>query len=276
VKSNPSTIRAELGGLPPLPPWRRVVRRLLKALSQFLVWLCTRHEVYGRENFPKQGPVLIVINHLGDIDAFLGLAVAPVCIDTIAKQGLYDIPIIGTLMHAYGMIWLQRSTAYRHVLRAALDSLAEGRFVAIAPEGRESLTGALEQGMDGAAYLALKSNALLLPVTFTGTENRRIFDNLKHLRRTFIGLYYPSVQDTSPDDIRLLLAWNEGAQKIIEQEGRAIFIPTYDLFKLNVSKYVAFDALHPNSAGYQAIAYRIGKNIEGYLNGVLQTSQKKN
>ena len=186
MKSNPSSIRAELGGLPPLPPWRRVVRRLLKVLSQFLVWLCTRHEVYGRENFPKQGPVLIVINHLGDIDAFLGLAVAPVCIDTIAKQGLYDIPIIGTLMHAYGMIWLQRSTAYRHVLRAALDGLAEGRFVAIAPEGRESLTGALEQGMDGAAYLALKSNALLLPVTFTGTENRRIFDNLKHLRRTSV------------------------------------------------------------------------------------------
>jgi lysophospholipase L1-like esterase len=92
----------------------------------------------------------------------------------------------------------------------------------------------------------------------------------------FIGLYYPSVQDISPDDIRLLLAWNEGAQKIIEQEGRAIFIPTYDLFKLNVSKYVAFDALHPNAAGYQAIANRIGKNIEGYLNGGLQPGQKSN
>ena len=108
------------------------------------------------------------------------------CIDTIAKQELYDIPIIGPLMHAYGMIWLQRGVAYRHVLRAALDGLTEGRFVSIAPEGRESLTGALEQGMDGAAYLALKSDALLLPVTFTGTENLRINDNLKHLRRTAV------------------------------------------------------------------------------------------
>ena len=162
------------------------MRRLLKVLSQFLVWLCTRPEVHGLENFPKQGPVLIVINHLGDVDAFLGLAIAPVCVDTIAKQELYDVPIIGVLMHAYGMIWLQRGVAYRHVLRAALDGLAEGRFVSIAPEGRESLTGALEQGMDGAAYLALKSDALLLPVTFTGTENRRIFDNLKRLRRTAV------------------------------------------------------------------------------------------
>ncbi|MBU2026958.1 MAG: lysophospholipid acyltransferase family protein [Pseudomonadota bacterium] len=155
-------------------------------LSQFLVWLCTHPDVRGLENFPKQGPVLIVINHLGDADAVLGLAYAPVCIDTLAKQELYDIPIVGALMHAYGMIWLQRVGGYRHALRAALDGLAEGRFVSIAPEGRESLTGALEEGTDGAAYLALKLDTLILPVTFTGTENRSIFDNLKHLRRTAV------------------------------------------------------------------------------------------
>lgn len=120
---------------------------------------------------------------------------------------------------------------------------------------------------------------------------QKTFDNyvtgltsiLKTIRRIngdlliiFIGLYYPSVQDISPDDISLLLAWNEGTQKIIEQEGRAIFIPTYDLFKLNVSKYIARDALHPNAAGYQAIADRIGKNIEGYFNRGLQPGQKSN
>jgi lysophospholipase L1-like esterase len=96
---------------------------------------------------------------------------------------------------------------------------------------------------------------------------------LKVIRKTnanaliiFLGLYYPSVQESSSDDVRLLLDWNEGTQRIIERAGRAIFIPTYDLFKLNGAKYVAPDALHPNAAGYQAIAYRIGKNIEGIFN----------
>jgi lysophospholipase L1-like esterase len=92
----------------------------------------------------------------------------------------------------------------------------------------------------------------------------------------FIGLYSPSVQNISPAYIRLLLTWNEGTQSIIEQEGRAIFIPTYDLFKLNTAKYVALDALHPNAAGYQAIANRIGKNIEGFFNGGVQPGQKGN
>jgi lysophospholipase L1-like esterase len=89
----------------------------------------------------------------------------------------------------------------------------------------------------------------------------------------FIGLYYPSLQDISPDDIRLFLTWNEATQKIIEQERRAIFIPTYDLFKLNMPKYIALDAVHPNAAGYQAIANRIGKSIEGYFNGKLQSGR---
>jgi lysophospholipase L1-like esterase len=92
----------------------------------------------------------------------------------------------------------------------------------------------------------------------------------------FIGLYYPTVQDIFPGDIRYLLAWNEGTQKIIDQDKQAIFIPTYDLFKLNVSKYIAVDALHPNASGYRAIADRIGKNIEGYFNGSLQPGQKSN
>ena len=49
VKNNTLSIRAELIGLPPLPSWRRIVRRLLKVLSQFLVWLCTHHCWHGSD-----------------------------------------------------------------------------------------------------------------------------------------------------------------------------------------------------------------------------------
>ncbi len=66
--------------------------------------------------------------------------------------------------------------------------MKEGRLIAIAPEGRESLTGSLEGGTGGAAYLALKMDVPLIPVTFTGTENKRIYTNLKHFRRTDITL----------------------------------------------------------------------------------------
>lgn len=54
----------------------------------------------------------------------------------------------------------------------------------INPEGRESLTGALEEATRGAAFLAVRSNALVLPLAITGTQNERLLANLRRLRRT--------------------------------------------------------------------------------------------
>ena len=59
-------------------------------------------------------------------------------------------------MDWYGTIWVHRGRPDRRALRAALNGLAEGRMLAIAPEGRESISGELEQGTDGAAYIALR------------------------------------------------------------------------------------------------------------------------
>jgi 1-acyl-sn-glycerol-3-phosphate acyltransferase len=91
-------------------------------------------------------------------------------------------------MDTYGVIWVHRGRPDRRALHAVLDGLAEGRVIAIAPEGRESVSGALEEGTPGAAYLALKSGAPILPVTFTGTENRNVYGSLKRLRRAEISL----------------------------------------------------------------------------------------
>ena len=55
-------------------------------------------------------------------------------------------------------------------------------------KGRESVTGELEEGTPGAAYLALKSGASILPVTFTGTENQKVYPELKRLRRAKISI----------------------------------------------------------------------------------------
>ncbi len=142
----------------------------------------------GLDNLPSRGPALIVSNHLGDADVVVGIAITPVMVDTLAKAELYDFPILGWLMDTYGVIWVHRGRADRSALRACLDGLSEGRMIAIAPEGRESVTGELEAGVGGAAYLALKSSAPVIPVTFTGTQNKRVLDNIKYFRRTKITL----------------------------------------------------------------------------------------
>lgn len=83
----------------------------------------------------------------------------------------------------------------------------------------------------------------------------------------FLGLYNPYEKVTSSEDIRLLNEWNYNTQQLVEEDGKAIFIPTYDLMKFNLGRYLAKDGLHPNSAGYQALSNRISKSVETIITG---------
>jgi 1-acyl-sn-glycerol-3-phosphate acyltransferase len=175
--------------LPRLSVWRRLGRFLLRGLAWLLIRLFTRPRVNGLEHFPRQGPALIVTNHLGGADAVLGMVFLPLPADALAKIGLYaQFPLLGWLMEWYGVIWVHPGQPDRQALRVALQALEQGRLVAIAPEGRESLTGALEEGTGGAAYLAIKADVPLVPVTYTCTEDWRVFGNMKRLRRTDVSL----------------------------------------------------------------------------------------
>ncbi|MBC8506756.1 MAG: 1-acyl-sn-glycerol-3-phosphate acyltransferase [Anaerolineales bacterium] len=183
-----SVYRPELVRLPELTLKRRLVRRLIHVLLRLVVRLVIKLDVRGREYFPEYGPLLVVGNHLGDADVVVGMALSLVPVEILGKIELYDFPIAGWLMEAYGTIWLHRGSPDRRAIRAALQGLVEGRIVAIAPEGRESTTGSLEEGTSGAAYLALKTDVPILPVAITGTENWRIYGNLKRLRRTKVSV----------------------------------------------------------------------------------------
>ncbi|KJR46948.1 Lipase/Acylhydrolase with GDSL-like motif [Desulfosporosinus sp. I2] len=84
----------------------------------------------------------------------------------------------------------------------------------------------------------------------------------------FLGLYNPYEKATSVEDTRLLNTWNYDTQQLVEEDGKWIFIPTYDLMKYNLGRYIAKDGLHPNSAGYQALSNRISKSVEAIISNL--------
>lgn len=160
----------------------------MRVLARLILLGTCRVKVIGMENFPSQGPALIAFNHLGDADVIIGLAFLPSDrIQTLAKIDLFvEYPLVGWLMEAYGVIWVHRGTPDRRAIRAALEALQKGQFVAIAPEGRESLTGEMEEGMGGAAYLAIKSGVDILPIGITGTKNSSLYGKIRHFRKAEI------------------------------------------------------------------------------------------
>ncbi|HSD85541.1 MAG TPA: lysophospholipid acyltransferase family protein, partial [Anaerolineae bacterium] len=117
------------------------------------------------------------------------LAILPFSpIEGLGKIELYDHWFVGPLFRLYGIIWVHRGQPDRKAIRAALEGLAEGRMVGLAPEGRQSVIGGLEEGNDGAAFLALKSGAPIVPVALTGTENSNVYGHLKRLKRAPVTL----------------------------------------------------------------------------------------
>jgi len=178
----------DLVALPRLTFARRLFRLFGRGLTKFVTFFTMRPTVSGLENFPKHEPALIVINHLGDADVVLLAASIPTTIDGMGKIELNDDWFVGPIFRAYGIIWVHRGRPDRKALRAALDGLAKGRMVALAPEGRQSVIGGLEDGNQGAAFLALKSGSPILPIAMTGTENENVYGHLKRFKRARVTL----------------------------------------------------------------------------------------
>jgi cytidylate kinase len=167
---------------------RAIFRRFACSLVRLLFRLLTRLEVRGLENVPADEPLLVAFNHLAHLDGALVIAWLPRPAEAIALVDLYRVPVTGQLLRLYGAIPVHRDQFDRQVIRQALQVLAEGKALALAPEARMSLSGALERARHGVAYLALHSGAPVLPVAITGTEN--IPSELKRLRRPRLTLTF--------------------------------------------------------------------------------------
>ena len=211
-KPRSEVLRTHLTRLPRITWWRRIVRWLIACLAIVFTKLFIRIKVSGLENIPRHDPALIVSNHLGDADFVIGVAIAPRPVETVGKIELYDIPVVGKLLDLYGIIWIHRGQPDKRAIKSVIKAFKDDRLVAIAPEGRESLTGSLEMGTTGAAYLALKGGVQLIPVTFTRTENTRVISNLRNFKRSDV-----TVTIGSPFYLQEIPNWREAIRKGTEQ-----------------------------------------------------------
>jgi 1-acyl-sn-glycerol-3-phosphate acyltransferase len=214
----------ELTRLPSLTLARRSFRRFFKGFCKFIVFACTRTKIKGLENYPRRGAAIVVINHLGDPDAILTLAALPDFPEVIGKIELRSIPVLRLVTDMLGIIWVHRGQPDRRAMTAALEALHGGRRIIIAPEGRESVSGGLEAGTDGAAYLAIKSGAPVVPVTITGSEFRLIENGLKKWRRVPVEVKV-GIPFTIPPGTDRKEAVKEGTRKIMEGLARQLPAP---------------------------------------------------
>ncbi len=124
----------------------------------------------GRENVPKQGGVLITPNHISDADPpTMGLAVPRDCY-FMAKEELFNVPILSALIRWLHGFPVKRYTADRVALRRAEELLKQGEALVIFPEGKVSEDAKLQPILPGVLLLAQRTNVPIVPTIIEGTD----------------------------------------------------------------------------------------------------------
>ena len=90
----------------------------------------------------------------------------------MAKAEMLRWPVLGWLATQSAVFFVRRGEGDRSAQRFALEALAAGRPIALHPEGTRSRDGHLKAGKSGAAFLAMRSGAPLLPAGIAGTHRR--------------------------------------------------------------------------------------------------------
>jgi len=144
-------------------------------LYPFARWVCRcfftlvyRWKVDGAHHIPADGPVIVCCNHIGNLDPPLVGSALERKVHFMAKEELFRIPLLRQLIQALGAFPVKRGASDKRAIKLALELLEQKRVLVIFPEGTRSKTGELGDGRPGAAFLALKGKATVVPAAIIG------------------------------------------------------------------------------------------------------------
>lgn len=162
-------------------PRRRVVRAILRRLIDLAFFLLSDLEIVGQENVPSGGPLLVVGNHFHYADPVLMIKATPRPIEFVGGLQMPNAPFYITwIPKVWGYYSVRRGGYSRHALRAAEAVLAQDGVLGIFPEAGSWAT-VLRPPRPGAAFLAVRTGARLLPMGFDGLID--VFPSLGRGRR---------------------------------------------------------------------------------------------
>lgn len=186
-------------------PWprRRFVRGLLSTGIDIIGAILTRWEVYGKENIPKKGPLLIVGNHFSFLDT-----VAPIHATNWPLEfiGDFEMPNAPTIMKIFPRSWetlkIEQGTPNFEALQASEAILEQDGVLVIYPEGHVH-DGPLNSALPGAAFMALRTGVPILPMGTISDNDWKLFGTIKEEKRrlgvtTKIGEVFGPLQSKNP------------------------------------------------------------------------------
>jgi 1-acyl-sn-glycerol-3-phosphate acyltransferase len=149
--------------------WRR------HALRGFIRWLGFRIlwevRVSGAENIPTSGPAIIMMNHISAIDPVLCMgAITNRFVIPMTKIENAENWFFNLFIWWWGAYTVRRGEIDRKALMNSIELVKAGQMILLAPEGTRQPDG-LTEAKDGLAYIATKSDAVIIPTGIAGATD---------------------------------------------------------------------------------------------------------
>lgn len=149
-----------------IPSWvYRAIRHLVHLINR-AYW---RVEVDGADAVPVSGPVILAPVHRSFMDFFVVSEVTKRKIFYMTKEEMWKTPLLGSFLDAVGAFPVHRDGADRLALERAQDVLERGDVLILFPEGTRRAGPVVEDLHEGAAFLAARTGAPIVPIGIGGT-----------------------------------------------------------------------------------------------------------
>src|SRR3989442_1316442 len=145
---------------------------LVSLLSRVFLRLIFADQLHieGGERLPEQGPVVVVCNHLSNLDPLIFGGFSTRAMFCMAKRELFRPPLIAWVLGGCNCFPVDRGTADRRSLRMALDVLARRGRLLIFVEGTRAAAPGMKRAETGVGFLVRRGGAPVQPVAIWGSE----------------------------------------------------------------------------------------------------------
>ncbi len=149
--------------------------RFLFKMMFLIVFRCKSE---GKENIPQDTGVIIAPNHISFFDPPLTGSFMGRDLYFMAKQELFDVPVLGFLIKRTNAFPVKRGMQDMSAFRNVFSLLENKKALLMFPEGTRSKTGSIGKARPGVGMVACTAQVPVVPVKIVNTDNMKKFKSV--------------------------------------------------------------------------------------------------